>query len=284
MLLSVRPVLVKICYQVGVDPVTLLTLRMGLAMPAFVAVAVWLRRRGGAAPVSGADWKLIVLLGFLGYYLSSFLDFLGLQYIPAGLGRLILFAYPTLVVMLSWLLYRRRTGLREAGALTLTYAGLALVLGGTITQGASPEHLALGASLVFVSSISYSLYLVIGSRLIQRVGSMRFTAYASIVASLFCLVQFALTRTVAALDLPPTVWWTALAMAIGCTVIPLFLTAEALRRVGASQVAIIGALGPVTTLAFGFIGLDEPLGLIQAAGALVVLAGVMLVTTGAQRA
>jgi drug/metabolite transporter (DMT)-like permease len=282
-LFSIRPVLVKICYGMGVDPLTLLTLRMGLSAPAFALVALALRLRGGLAPVSRRDGWLLVLLGFIGYYASSLLDFTGLQYIPAGLGRLILFAYPTLVVMLSWLLLGHRADGRQIGALALTYAGLGLVLGGSLAASAQADHVALGSGLVFVGAITYALYLVLGAQVVQRVGSMRFTAYATLVASLFCVAQFGLTHSLEALQLPPAVWGYAVTMALGCTVIPLFLTAEALKRVGASDFAIIGALGPVTTLAFGFIGLDEALGPIQVAGALVVLAGVLLVSGRTRR-
>ncbi len=279
LLLSVRPVLVKLCYAYSVDAVTLLTLRMGLALPAFVAVALWLRRRAAPEPIRRSDWYLIALLGFVGYYLASYLDFLGLQYIPAGLGRLILFVYPTVVVIMSWGFLRRPAGARQIVALGVTYAGLALVLGET-ARIHDQAHLLLGSVLVFASAVSYSIYLVIGSQVVQRVGALRFTAYATIVASGLCIIQFALMRPWSALAVPSAVWAYSALMAIGCTVIPLFLTAEALRRVGANQVAIIGALGPVTTIAFGAVGLDERLGWIQLLGSAIVLAGVLLVTTG----
>jgi drug/metabolite transporter (DMT)-like permease len=93
-----------------------------------------------------------------------------------------------------------------------------------------------------------------------------------------CILQFLLLRPLSALDLPPQVYGLAIAMAVGCTVLPVFVTSEALRRIGANQVAIIGAAGPVTTIFFGWVGLEESMSLLQIGGAALVLAGVLLVT------
>jgi drug/metabolite transporter (DMT)-like permease len=136
----------------------------------------------------------------------------------------------------------------------------------------------LGALLVFGSALCYAVYLVSSSQVVTRIGSMRFTAYATSVASVLCIVQFLLLRPLSALDLPPQVYALAIAMAVGCTVLPVFVTSEALRRVGANQVAIIGAAGPVTTIFLGWIGLEESMTVLQIIGAALVLAGVLLVT------
>ena len=172
-----RPVLIKLGYEAApVSATTLLFLRMALAFPFFAAVAWWLRREPALAR---RDWAGIVALGFLGYYLASLLDFLGLQYVPAGLGRLIMFLYPTLVVILSALFLARRPTGRELSALAVTYAGIALVLSQRL--GTGPEHrlFLLGAALVFGSAMCYAVYLVTGSQLVKRVGSMRFSASAT---------------------------------------------------------------------------------------------------------
>ena len=273
---SVRPILIKLAYAYVTDPVTLIALRMVFSLPFFVAAALWLRRDGARAPLMRRDWWAVLYLGFLGYYLASFLDFLGLQYISAGLGRLMLFLYPTITVLLSALFLGKYVSRRDVVALVISYAGLALVL----SQGFAGENrnLMLGALLVFGSALCYAAYLVSSSQVVARIGSMRFTAYATSVASLLCILQFLLLRPLSALQLPPQVYGLGIAMALGCTVLPVFVTSEALRRIGANQVAIVGAAGPVTTMFFGWLGLEESMSLLQLVGAGLVLSGVLLVT------
>jgi drug/metabolite transporter (DMT)-like permease len=271
-----RPVLVKLAYESApVSATTLLFLRMALSLPFFAAVAWWLRREPALAR---RDWAGIVALGFLGYYLASLLDFLGLQYVPAGLGRLIMFLYPTLVVILSALFLARRPSGRELAALAVTYAGIALVLSQRL--GADPEHrlFLLGAALVFGSAMCYAVYLVTGSQLVKRVGSMRFTAYTMMVSTAPALVQFALLESPGALRLPGAVWLYAVLLATVCTVLPVFLVAEALKRIGANHFALIGGLGPVTTVLADFALLDGALTPLQLLGGALVVAGVLLVT------
>ena len=271
---SFRPILIKLAYGYVRDPVTLIALRMVFSAPFFLLAALW--QRGGRTPISRGDWWAILVLGALGYYFSSFVDFLGLQYISAGLGRLLLFLYPTVVVVLSWVFLGKPAGARELVALAVTYAGTVLVLSQAL--GGRHENLPLGASLVFAGAVGYAVYLVFGSQVIQRVGSMRFTAYALLVASVLCIAQFLVLRPLATLALPWPVYAYAIAMAIFSTVLPTFMTAEALKRIGANRVAILGALGPVSTIFFGFVGLDERMTWLQLAGTALVLAGVVLVS------
>ena len=273
---SLRPILIKLSYSYVVDPVTLLALRMVFSLPFFLLAALWSRRDGAREPISRRDWFTIAGLGFFGYYLASFFDFLALQYISAGLGRLLLFTYPTMVVLLSLFFLGKRIKGREIVALLLTYAGLALVL--SRAMSGQNTHLPLGAALAFGSAALYAIYLVAGSQVIQRVGSLRFSAYATIVASVCCIVQFFALRPLSALHLPSQVYGLAIIMALVSTVFPVFMTAEALRRIGANHVAMIGALGPVSTIAMGYFGLEETLTALQIFGALLVLAGVMVVS------
>jgi drug/metabolite transporter (DMT)-like permease len=273
---SLRPILIKLAYGYVTDPVTLLALRMVFSLPFFLAAAALTGRGGKADPISARDGWAIVFLGFIGYYFASFADFLGLQYVSAGIGRLILFLYPTLVVLLTMLFLHKRPSARELGALAATYSGIALVMSSAI--GGPNTRFALGAGLCFASAAAYAVYLFVSSQVVQRVGSVRFTAYATSVASGFCIAQFFVLRPLAALELPLQVYGLAAAMAVFSTVLPVFITSEALRRIGANQVALVGALGPVTTIFFGWAGLDETMTPVQLAGAALVLGGVMLVT------
>jgi drug/metabolite transporter (DMT)-like permease len=272
---SVRPVLIKLAYGYVTDPVTLLALRMLFSLPFFLAAAAWPRGQD-RAPATRRDLAAVGFLGFLGYYFSSFTDFLGLQYVSAGIGRLIQFVYPTIVVLLSAAILRKTPARRELAALAVTYCGVALVLSNSLSG--QNANLPLGASLIFTSAVSYAAYLVISSQVVQRLGSIRFTAYAMTVASLLCIAQFLLLRPLDALALPAPVYTLAISMAIFSTVLPAFMISEALKRIGANQVAMVGALGPVTTIFFGYVGLDEAMALMQFTGAGLVLVGVMLVT------
>ncbi len=277
---SFRPVLIKLAYAVEaadpVSPVTLLFLRMMLALPFFVAVA-W-SRRAQEPGLTARDWAAIAGLGFIGYYLASFLDFIGLQYVGAGIGRLILFLYPTLVLALSFLFLHKRPNRRELAALAASYAGIALVVSNQLGTSAEGKLFLFGVLLVFGSALCYAIYLVAGSQMVQRIGSMRFTAYTMIVATLPAVLQFFVLEPVSALELPAAVWGYAIVMAVFSTVLPVFFVAEALKRIGANHFALIGAAGPVTTALAGAIGLEEPITALQALGGVLVILGVLLVS------
>jgi drug/metabolite transporter (DMT)-like permease len=272
---SLRPIFIKLAYGWTQDPVTLLALRMAFSAPFFAVVAFWSGRRSTAVPLDGRTFAQVVALGLLSYWAASFLDFLALQYISAGLGRLVLFLYPTIVVLLSALFLARRIAARELAALLLTYAGLALVM---LQSLGGDRDVWLGCALALGSSVCYAVYLVAGSQVIARVGSMRFSAYAMVAATVACLVQFAVLRPLDALAVPAPVFGYAAAMAVVSTVVPVFLTSEALKRVGANTVAIVGALGPVSTIVLGWIGLEETMTSVQIAGVALVLAGVLAVS------
>ncbi|HEX5611722.1 MAG TPA: DMT family transporter [Burkholderiales bacterium] len=271
-----RPVLIKLGYATHpVSATTLLFLRMTLSLP-FFAVMAWSMR--GAEPIARRDWLGIAALGFLGYYLASLLDFLGLQYVSAGLGRLIMFLYPTIVVILSAVFLSRKPTPREVSALAITYAGIALVLSQQVQAAPQTQMFLFGALLVFSSATCYAVYLVAGSQLVRRVGSLRFTAYTMIVSTIPAVVQFALLESTAALELPSEIWWYVILLAVACTVVPVLLVAEALKRIGANHFALIGALGPVTTVLADFVLLEGALTAAQLAGGALVILGVLLVS------
>jgi drug/metabolite transporter (DMT)-like permease len=272
---SFRPILIKLSYGAHpVSPVTLLFLRMTLSLPFFLGIGWWLRNQ--APRLERRDWLAIAGLGFIGYYAASFLDFIGLQWIGAGVGRLILYLFPTLVVLLSFLFLRKPPAWREIVALGVSYAGIALVVSNQIaTEG---RLFALGAAFVFASALCYAVYLVAGSQVVKRVGSMRFTAYSTVVATLPAVIQFLVTESAQSLELPGAVWGYAIVLATVSTVLPLFLQAEALNRIGANHFALIGAIGPVSVAVTSAVGLDEPFTWVQALGGALVIFGVLLVS------
>lgn len=282
---SAKAILVKLAYHDNVDAVTLLALRMVFSLPFFIGVAVWVKRQH-AEPLSKHDRMLVLVLGLIGYYLSSFLDFLGLQYITAGLERLILFLYPTMTVLLSALVYKRAIGRKIIAAMALCYVGIVLAFLhdlGLHDAGMKQDVILLGASLVFASTLSYSVYLVGAGHAIARIGAARFTAYAMVVACVASLLQFGVMRPMSALDLPLRVYELSIAMAIFSTVLPAFLLSHAIRRIGSGSASLIGTIGPVSTIYMAHVFLNENISPLQIAGASLVLVGVLIISLNSKR-
>jgi drug/metabolite transporter (DMT)-like permease len=271
---SGKAIIVKLAYRHGVDPVTLIMLRMLFALPIFLIMAWWASR--GKPPLTRKDWLGVVGLGFTGYYLSSFLDFAGLQYISASLERLILYLNPTLVLLLSWLFYRQRISLRQLLGMAISYAGVVLVFGHEIT--AQGSHAAWGALLVFLSASTYALYLVYSGEMVRRLGAIRLVGLASTVACLCCILQFVLLRPLTLEHVAPEVMWLSLINATVCTVVPVLLVMMAIERIGASMTAQTGMVGPISTILMGVVILGEPFTVWVAAGTVLVLAGIYVFT------
>lgn len=273
---SAKPVLVKAVYQHGVDTMTLLALRMLFAAPLFLLMAWWAGRPAVAFTLR--EIAGITALGFLGYYLGSFLDLAGLQYISAGFGRLILYLYPTLVLLMSAAFLKQPLRPRQLLSLGLSYAGIALVFSAEARIGGDLALTVWGAVLVFGSAVTYATYLVAGSRLVHKFGSMRFSAYASLIATGFVTAHFFAIRPPQALIVGEQVYLLVAVLAVFATVLPLWLMAEGLKRIGANQVSLVGCIGPLATMAFAWLFLDESITPAQLAGAALVLAGVLIIT------
>ncbi len=274
---STKAIFVKLTYLYGADAISALALRMIMALPMLLAIA-WYSTRDGARPLTRADWRAVLMLGFVGYYLSSLLDFLGLEYITASLERLILFLYPTIVALISWLFLKKPIGARGIVALVLSYIGIAISFVRDLQHTGDASTVIIGGGLIFACTITYAIYIVGSGQMVGRIGALRFAAYATSVAALCCLIQFALTRPFSALDLPWQVYGYSLAMAVIATVLPVILTAKAIQMIGAPKVAIIGAVGPIATILLAWWLLGEPIGWEQIAGAALVMSGVLLIS------
>ncbi len=272
---SGKAIIVKLAYRHGVDAVTLLMLRMLLALPLFLLLSWWAGR--GRPALTRRDWIAVLGLGFSGYYLASFLDFAGLAYISASFERLILYLNPTLVLLLGWVFFKRRISARQLLALAISYGGVLLVFGQELRlQG---EHAGLGAALVFGSALSYALYLLFSGEEVKRLGALRLTGLASSVACGLCIAQFLLLRPPGLLaELVPAVWWLSLLNATACTFAPVLMVMLAIERLGATLAAQTGMIGPMSTILMGALILDEPFTAWVAAGTVLVLMGVWLLT------
>ena len=273
---SAKAILVKLAYAYPVDTVTLLALRMSFSLPVFLGLSVWLGLRRDSASLELKDWFAVISLGLLGYYLSSLLDFLGLQYISASLERLILFLYPTLVIVLSALIFRQKIGRRAILAIALSYAGIILVFLHDMSY--TQKGMLLGSLLVFASTCTYALYLIGAGRTISKIGAMRFMAYAMTVACLATILQFTIIHPFAALEVPRQVYELGVAMAIFSTILPGFFLAASIRRIGSGHAALIGSVGPVATIFMAHTILGESISVLQIAGSMLVLAGVLTIS------
>ena len=275
---SGKAIIVKLAYRHGVDAVTLIMYRMLFALPIFALMAWWSSR--GKPPLMRHDWYGILGLGVTGYYLASFLDFAGLSYISASLERLILYLNPTLVLLLGLVLYKRHIQRRQMLGMLISYAGVVLVFGHEINlQGADA---ALGALLVFLSAVSYAVYLTFSGELVQRLGSLRLVGLATTVACLLCLAQFVLLRPWSAALVAPEVIWLSVLNATLCTAVPVVMVMMAIERIGAGMAAQTGMVGPMSTILMGVVILGEPFTAWVAAGTVLVIAGIFVFTSRAR--
>ncbi len=272
---SGKAIIVKLAYRYGVDAVTLIMYRMLFALPMFLILAWWAGR--GKPALTWRDARAVLGLGFCGYYLASFLDFAGLRYISASLERLILYLNPTLVLGLGILLFRRRVTRRQVAALVVSYAGVLCVFGKELTlQGA---NVPLGATLVFGSAVSYAIYLVYSGEEVKRLGALRLTGLATSVACIICIVQFLLLRPISSMAVASEVLWLSLLNATACTFAPVLMVMMAIEKLGASLTAQTGSIGPVSTILLAVWLLGEPFTAWVAAGTVLVLVGIWLLTT-----
>ena len=273
---SGKAIIVKLAYRYGVDAVTLIMLRMLFALPLFALMAWWAGR--GKPALTRRDWMGVIGLGFSGYYLSSFLDFAGLAYITASLERLILYLNPTLVLLFGFVAYRRRITRWQVTGMAISYAGVLLVFGHEMRLGQTSAA-ALGTLLVFLSAVSYAIYLVASGEFVKRLGSLRLVGLATGVACVLCILQFVLLRPLdTALQVAPEVIWLSVLNATVCTALPVLAVMMAIERIGPAMAAQTGMIGPMSTILMGVLILGEPFTAWIAAGTALVIAGIFVFT------
>jgi drug/metabolite transporter (DMT)-like permease len=280
---SAKSILVKLAYGYSpqLDAITLMLLRMAISLPFFLFVVLWSNRPSKHTSemykMRPLDWLMIIGLGFLGYYLSSLLDFEGLSYISAGLERLILYLYPTFVVLLTAVVYRKAINRHQLIALLLSYSGIILVYTNQQMESNSGS-LFVGSAFVASSAMTFAVFMVGSGVLIKRIGAMRFTAYSMTAACVITGLHFIIRHGGYSLHLPANVYGLAGIMAIFSTVLPSFLMNAGIQRIGAGSASIISSAGPIGTLILAFFVLEEALTLAQLAGTVLVLVGVYVVS------
>ncbi len=270
---SGKAIIVKLAYRYGVDAVTLIMLRMLFALPLFMLMAWWGGR--GQAALTRADWASMFWLGVTGYYLASYLDFVGLQYVSASLERLVIYLNPTLVLLLGWLLHRQVITRKQMLAMAVSYSGVLLMFAHEIRLEGS--QVGFGVLMVFLGALSYAWYLAHSGRMVHRLGSLRLVGIATSIACLLCILQFLLLRPLSAAEVALPVVWLSLLNATACTAVPVLLVMMAIEHIGAGPAAQTGMVGPLATVAMGYLILGEPMNIWVVAGTLLVLLGVYLV-------
>ena len=274
---SSKSILIKLAYSYGanIDAVTVMVIRMLLSLPFFVIAAIWAGRNASTA-LEQKDWLAIFALGLMGYYLSSFLDLSGLAYISAGLERMILFIYPTLVLMITAFLYKRPVTRREVISLAICYTGIAFVFAANMHF--QEAKLLLGGGLVFGATIAFAMFTIGSGHLIQRIGATRFTAYSMTIACIATTIHYSLVHGSVNLDLPVPVYKLGLLLAVLSTVIPSFLMSAGIRHIGARKASIITASGPISTMLLAYVFLNENITLLQLSGMALVVVGVLAIS------
>jgi drug/metabolite transporter (DMT)-like permease len=273
-LFSTKAIVAKLMYRYNVDAITVVALRMLFSVPVFAAIAVWQMRN--KAPLSPGDRWRLVLLGLMGYYLSSTLDFLGLRYISVGLERLLLFLTPTFVLLFTAVFLKHPISRLQWTALGVSYCGIVLVFAHDLQSGMA--SVVTGSLLVLGSAIAYAVYLLQSGALVQRIGATRLVSYAMCVASAACVAQFFVLRPAAMLVQPAPIYWLSLVNGIFCTLLPVFMTMVAVQRIGAATASQAGMIGPVSTLFLGALILGEPITAIQLGGTALVLGGIYMLS------
>lgn len=278
---SAKAVIVKLAYQYEIPAVPLLLLRMAFSLPVYVIIAA-IKKPAKPSEITSRDYLWLLAFGFIGYYLASLFDFLGLQYIKASLERIILFVYPTLVILITWIFFKKTPTKVQLVAILITYVGILITFGEELGIGDGDEIL-LGGFLVFLSALAYAAYLVGSGYLIPKFGAVTFTSYAMIISCICVGIHYGVTSDGNLMSYPREVYWLGFLMAMISTVIPSYLISFAIKHLGASDFSILGSLGPVSTIILANIFLDERLTYMQMLGAVVVIAGVILVTHATNR-
>lgn len=276
---SSKAIFVKLAYrETDVDAVTLLALRMIFSLPFFLVSAGMASSKSSNVKFSLQQWIAVAIIGALGYYVSSLLDFLGLQYISAGIERLILFIYPTLVLLMSSVVFREKIKRTQWVAVAITYAGLLLAFFAEADiYEASTNDLYLGGFLIFACAITYAMYIVGSGRLIPSVGAAKFNSYAMSFACIAVLIHYFVTSDNSLFNLEPLVYGYSAAMALFATVIPSYLISEGIKRIGSDNAAIVSSVGPVSTIIQANIFLYEPILAVQVAGTALILVGILII-------
>lgn len=277
-LFSTKAIIVKKAFHdTHIDALSLLAVRMVFSLPFYLGIAIFAGNQKGNTRFTKKQWGWIITLGLFGYYISSFLDFAGLQYVSAGLERLILFLYPTFAVLINATVFKQKISRIQVLALVLTYTGIAIAYIGQLVADTASHDFFFGSLLIFLCAITYAIYIVGSGKLIPQVGATKFTAYAMLASTAGVFIHFTLAAQYQLLHTGTTYWGYGILLAILATVVPSFLISYGMKQIGSNNVAIVSGIGPVSTIVQAHFILGEPIFAGQIAGTVLVIAGVLLI-------
>ncbi|MCF7569166.1 DMT family transporter [Sabulilitoribacter arenilitoris] len=275
-LFSSKAVMVKLAYQYNVDAINVLLLRMIFAFPFYLAIVLFYRKKQTHSVITKRNYVWIIFFGFVGYYLASYFDFVGLTYIKASLERIILFLYPTIVLLLNRIFLKKQISNIQKGAIVLTYFGIIIAFWDEVVISGTNAY--LGGFFILLSAITYASYLVGSGWLIPKFGVVKFTSYAMLVSCFCVFIHFILTPNTSVLGYPWQVYILGFLIAIFATVIPSYLVSQSIKMISSSNFAILAGVGPISTIILAAIFLNEKLTLLQLFGAFVVIVGILMVS------
>jgi len=271
---SSKAIVVKLAYYEPIDSLSLLGLRMLFSLPLFLIAGLY---KKATTSISQKDWIKMALVGITGFYGASYLDFLGLQYISASLERLILYVYPSLVLLISALFLKKKITRIQLISLLVTYVGIAIVFSGKMSTVGNTNPL-LGGILVFFAALTYAIYLVGSGEMLPRIGTRRFTAFSMTAACIVVLLHHTIAGTESLFGFSNRMYGLAIYMAVFATFVPTFLISEGIRIIGSNNASIVSAIGPISTIIMAYFILGEHLFFQQWVGAIIVIGGILLIT------
>lgn len=275
---STKAIFVKLAFHATrVDAVTLLSMRMLFSLPFYLAAVLMVANKENKQPLTRRDQLLILIMGIFGYYLSSLFDFVGLQYVSAGLERLILFLYPTFAVLINTFYFKSKLSKIQIIALILTYFGIGIAYFGEVQLDTSNPKFFFGSVMIFLCAITYSFYIVGTGRMVQKVGVTRYTAYTMLAATAGVFINFLATHSIRSIPFTMELTWYGIALAIVATVLPSFLMSNGIKRIGSNNVSVITSIGPISTILQAHFFLGEQIITAQIIGTGFVIAGVILI-------
>lgn len=277
LLFSVKAILVKLAYQYPIDSVSLLALRMLFALPFYLVIGQLVSKNSHTTYPKTKLSKEIVLMGLMGYYFASLFDFWGLKFVTAGIERLVLYIYPTIVLLITVLVWKQKIQTIQYVALILTYLGVGIAFMDKAAINES-ENFWLGTLLIALAAITYAIYIAGSGKLLPQYGTFRYTVLTMTVSCVAIVLHHALFFQLQLFHFPPQVYWLSLFMAFFSTVLPSFLMSEGIRLIGSNNTAIVGSIGPISTIILAYFVLGESFGIAQFIGTVVVVLGVLLLS------
>ena len=275
-LFSSKAVMVKLGYRYKIDAISLLLLRMLFSFPFYVVTAIIYTKREKEISNTKKDYLWLIFIGIVGYYLASLFDFIGLQYIKASLERVILFMYPTVVLLLNKIFLKKPITKYQKLAILITYVGIFITFGSELSIAG--DNVLFGAFMIVLSAITYASYLVGSGWLIPRFGVMRFTAYAMLVSCICVFIHYGITNKMDLLNYPWQVYTLGFCIAFFATVIPSFLVSQSIKMISSSNFAVVAGLGPISTIILAVIFLGESLTWLQVLGTVIVISGILIIS------